>query len=196
MTTMEVAERSSKWERFILRISTRVKSTEDFIKYLSFMSLALSFYILMDPSQLWLGLIINILAFILLYLSNKTRKFIIYPKTLIYTENRTYKIMPWNPEGETRWDAYLKRLDISVSNSLKLKNTKIYGEEKTFNHRRGENQTTYSFVGQLSLDVNFSISFNIERCENVEDERPYLQYTIIYKYKGIPFLFWDSRRIF
>ncbi len=170
-----------------LRITVTFKGEFDIIKYVVFF-----------------------ISFSLLYVSKKFRRFVIYPISLIYARDTDYKLTPWNPESETRWNAILKRIKITTSESIKINNLEICrdvvvenGEIKDtdkikIKKKKDVGKTTYvvTFNEPSRLDVNFFITFKIERDEDIDEPKPYLEYSIEYTYRYLPVLtFWDSRRI-
>lgn len=188
-------------------LKTIFKSTEEFFEKISV--ILLLFGLLAEFFNIT-GIPLYVLSFVLLYFSKKFRRFIINPMSLIYARGTTYKITPWNPESETRWRANLKQIKIATSESIRLKNLEICriplikdGVEKRTDKivvsiKRDVGKTTYliTFDEPIPLDVNFFVSFEIERIDEIDEPQPFLEYDIEYRPSWVPLMsFWDSRRI-
>ncbi len=189
------------------------KSTEGFFEFLSIFFLLITIVTTFHRVNLTssiLNAFTYLISFILLYLSKKFRRFVIHPKGLIYVRRcTTYSISPLNPESETRWCVNLSEIKIITSKSIELKNLSvgsialirdknILNNDKFELNRSDEvGKNVYIIIPkeQVALDINFSISLEIDYNEEIDEPVPFLEYTVRYKYKWIPIEFWDSRRI-
>lgn len=191
-------------------LKTIFKSTEGFFEAVSVGLLLLGLLAeYLSFTKMPLGVLLYIVSFCFLFLSKKFRRFIINPVSLIYSRDTPYKITPWNPESETRWRANLKHIRITTSKSIRLKNLEVCkipvikegkkcaSGEINVSIERDVGKTTYLMVPNrpIPLDVNFFVSLEPERIEEVDEPQPFLEYEIGYKPSRIPFSFWDSRRI-
>jgi len=149
-----------------------------------------------------LSIALYIPSFILLYISQKYRYFVISPTMLVYLpegDNR-YEIIPWTMEGETRWETKLKKLKIKTSKSIKLKGVRLIDMDLLKDMKINPTSSGYVYEASfdedpLELDINSKIIITIERDENIDERTPFLEYTIDYKPTKLPFTLRTTRRI-
>jgi len=187
------------------------KSAEGFFEFISSVVLIIGLISEIFNFLNILCIALSIISFAILYTTKKFRRFVIYPVSLIYSRRTQYKIVPWNPESETRWSANLRQIRITTSASIKIDNLKVCHSSVIEHGKRKRNcefkiltklepeigKTSYYIVPKrrLPIDVNFFISFDLERVEDVDEPQPFLEYEIEYRPSRIPFHLWDSRRI-
>lgn len=158
-----------------------------------------------------ISIILTSISFVILYLSKKIMRFVINPPTLIYVEDKPFKITPWIQESQIRWETNLKRIFIVTSKSIRLqklqlcelvlidnfsiKNSSIDRFRISENKELGKNTYVIETIESQPITINFYVLLEIERDEEQEELRPFVEYSIEYKYTRIPLLFFDSSRI-